>query len=147
MKALSTFLSMVGIIAAMSGCGGTDNSAMGVDVPPAPPVDTYPPDGMQCTALLDPSGTVPTMVPKALAAKCSACHGPAAYGVNQYPNLHLLMITFDQFSGIVRQGKSGSIGIMPAFVPSELSDDDIRRIYAFVTKSPILETHQCQPAS
>src|SRR5437588_11971558 len=147
LKAVSSFVVGIGIMAAMSGCGGIDNSSMmpNGDVPPTPPVDTYPPDGMQCTAVLDPSGMVPTMVPKAFAANCARCHGPAGYGANQYPNIHL-MFSFAQLSQVVRNGLSGSIGIMPPFVTSQVGDDDLRRIYAFLTKSPIVETHQCQPA-
>jgi mono/diheme cytochrome c family protein len=130
---------------ALSGCGGDGAAAANGPNGATPAVDTYPPDGMQCTAELSPSGTVPTLIPKAFAAICATCHGPAGYGGNGYPDLRL-MLTFASFSGIVRNGMSGSLGIMPAFSTAEVGDDDLKRIYAFLTMSPIVETHQCVPA-
>ena len=34
---------------------------------------------------------------------------------------------------------------MPFFKPTWLNDDDLRRIYAFLTRSPIVETKVCAP--
>lgn len=144
-KALTNFLGIAFSIVAMNGCGGPDSTTTPAANDVTPTVATYPPDGMQCTAILDPSGTIPTVVPKALAAHCAMCHGPAGHGGNGYPDIHL-MITFDQFSGIVRNGKGGSLGIMPPFSTAQVDDDDLRRIYAFLTMSPLVETHQCHPA-
>jgi hypothetical protein len=143
-EVLTKSLRLLGIVAALSGCGGDGAGSPSLNSA-SPAVDSYPPDGMQCTAQLDPSGTVPTLVPKALAAHCATCHGPAGHGGNGYPDIHL-MITFDSFSAIVRQGMSGSLGIMPAFPVTQLGDDDLKRIYAFVSMSPLVETHQCTPA-
>jgi mono/diheme cytochrome c family protein len=104
----------------------------------------WPPTGQDCSASLDPKGSIPSAPPQAFEDECAGCHGPDGSGHAGYPNL-LVARPFDELQAIVRAGRIGSIGEMPAFKTSWLNDDDLRRIYAYLTKSPLLETQQCQP--
>ncbi len=104
----------------------------------------WPPTGQVCEAKLDPAGTVPTSPPQAFVDECAGCHGPTGAGHGKYSSI-LGARSFDGFQRIVRSGLMASTGEMPFFKPAWLNDDDLRRIYGFVTASPILETHVCTP--
>ncbi len=57
---------------------------------------------------------------------CSACHGADARGVAGRPDIHCNKAIHDT----VRNGRTGSIGVMPAF--ANLSDADIAAIQSFL---------------
>jgi mono/diheme cytochrome c family protein len=57
---------------------------------------------------------------------CASCHGPDARGVGGRPDVHCSRSIHD----IVRSGRKGAIGEMPAF--PNLSDADIATIQAFL---------------
>ena len=109
-----------------------------------PPSAYYPPTGQDCQTTLDPSGVIPATPPQAYIDECSGCHGPNATGHSVYPPIPTTL-TFEGFSAIVRAGLIGNNGLeMPFFKPTWLNDDDLRRIYGFVSKSPVIETGVCQ---
>src|SRR5277367_3171287 len=104
----------------------------------------WPPTGQSCETKLDPAGTVPTAAPQAFLDECSGCHGPTAMGRGTYPSIRGAR-TFDAFQTIVRGGIVTPTLEMPFFKTAWLNDDDLRRIYAFLTASPIVETKVCTP--
>lgn len=60
------------------------------------------------------------------AANCASCHGPDATGLAGRPDIHCNRAIHDT----VRNGRVGTIGVMPAF--ANLSDADIAAIQAFL---------------
>ena len=109
-------------------------------------VSAMPPLGQACGTTLDASGMVPSLVPPAYLASCAGCHGPAGAGNANYPNI-VGGRTWATFSAVLRAGKTGSFGLMPAFSDARLSDDDMRRIYAFVNQAPLVETGICSQSA
>ncbi len=109
------------------------------------PNSFWPPTGQDCTTTLDASGTVPTAAPQAFLDECAGCHGPTGSGHAGYPAIAGLNLPFATFQTTVRTGIVAANGEMPYFEASWLNDDDLRRIYAFLTKSPLVETKQCAP--
>ena len=107
------------------------------------PNSFWPPTGQTCATTLDASGTVPTSPPQAFLDECSGCHGPAGTGHAGYPNITGPR-PFDAFQTIVRSGIVTPQAEMPFFKTDWIDDDDLRRIYAFLTRSPIVETKACQ---
>jgi mono/diheme cytochrome c family protein len=108
------------------------------------PSSFWPPTGQSCETKLDPSGSVPTAPPQAFLDECSGCHGPAATGHGIYPAIRGPR-TFDALQTIVRGGIVTPTLEMPFFKSTWLNDDDLRRIYAYLTGSPIVETKVCTP--
>ena len=109
------------------------------------PADAFwPPTGQRCTTRLDSAGSVPSDPPQAFADECAGCHGARGLGRGNYPNLSGAR-DYASFEAIVRGGRAGARNEMPFFKPSWLNDDDLRRSYAFLTQSPIVETKQCEP--
>lgn len=60
------------------------------------------------------------------ALNCAGCHGPDATGLAGRPDIHCNRAIHDT----VRNGRTGAIGVMPAF--DNLSDPDIAAIQAFL---------------
>jgi mono/diheme cytochrome c family protein len=58
---------------------------------------------------------------------CQGCHGDVAQG-GRGPRLAGTGLSFDQVLLMVRSGK----GIMPAFTPEQVSDDQLRGVYAWL---------------
>jgi mono/diheme cytochrome c family protein len=108
------------------------------------PSTFWPPTGQDCAVELSATGSVPTTAPQALKDECAGCHGPEGAGHGDYPNIHGAR-AFADFQQLVREGRVGKVGEMPAFKPSWLNDSDLRRIYAYVTQSALTETGPCKP--
>lgn len=109
--------------------------------PPAG-VSPTPAPAQSCVTQLDASGTVPTLVPAAYLNSCSGCHGPNGAGSALYPSI-VNNHTLADLTSFVRGGKTGTYGVMPQFDEAHLSSDDLRRIYAYLSKQPIVETGEC----
>jgi mono/diheme cytochrome c family protein len=108
------------------------------------PNSFWPPTGQDCATTLDASGTVPTQPPQAFTDECSACHGANGTGHSIYPNIAVPR-AFADLQTIVRGGRVTANDEMPFFKPEWLNDDDLRRIWAFLTQSRLVETKNCQP--
>jgi hypothetical protein len=79
--------------------------------------------------------------------ECAGCHGPTGTGREGYPYPNIVQgapRTFAAFQAVVRTGIVTPTLEMPFFKAAWLDDDDLRRIFAYLTQSPIVETHQCQ---
>jgi mono/diheme cytochrome c family protein len=111
---------------------------------PLDPSSFWPPTGQSCGTQLDPAGTVPTAPPQAYLDECAGCHGPNGTGHAGYPSIAGPR-PFAMFQTTVRTGIVTPTAEMPFFKPTWLNDDDLNRIYAFLTQSPIIETKVCQP--
>ncbi len=113
---------------------------------PLDPNSFWPPTGQSCATVLDPSGTVPTSPPQAFLDECAGCHGPTGAGRQGYPYPKIVPgSSFAAFQTIVRTGIVTATDEMPFFKTTWLNDDDLRRIYAFLAQTPIVETKVCQP--
>ena len=108
------------------------------------PNNFWPPTGQSCVAQLAGTGNVLQLPPQAYLDECAACHGPTGAGNAKYPNIVGSRALAD-FTATVRNGKQGPAGESPAFKPNWLDDNDVLRIYAYLTGSPLVETYQCQP--
>lgn len=104
----------------------------------------WPPTGQDCEAKLNAGGNVPVMAPQAFLDECAGCHGPDAKGRGVYPNI-LGARDLSAFFTTVRGGKVGAQAEMPAFKNLWVGDNDLRRIYGFLTGSPVEETRSCTP--
>ncbi len=102
----------------------------------------WPPTGQSCGTRLANSGSVPTHAPQAYLDACAGCHGPTGSGHANYPNIRGAR-DLAAFTLAVRDGSQGVLGEMPFFKQSWLDDDELRRIYAYLTASPLVETQQC----
>ena len=70
--------------------------------------------------------------------------GPDARGI-RIPNLaQVTPRSFPAFAAIVRSGVVTPTAEMPFFKTTWVDDDDLRRIFAFLTQAPIVETKVCQ---
>jgi mono/diheme cytochrome c family protein len=132
--------------------GGGTTSGSSADLPPSrliggatlDPNSFWPPTGQDCTTTLDASGTIPSSPPQAFLDECSGCHGPNGTGHGMYPNIAVGR-PFAAFQTIVRGGVVTPTDEMPFFKETWLNDDDLRRIYAYLTQSPLVETKSCTP--
>jgi mono/diheme cytochrome c family protein len=142
---------------AMTGMTGTTPAGSGVPTSSASlpasrliggatldPAAFWPPTGTTCATALGDAGTIPTSPPQAFLDECSGCHGPTGTGRDIYPNI-AVQRPFDVFQGIVRNGKLTTHDEMPFFKPEWLDDDELRRVYAYLTQSPLVETMTCTP--
>lgn len=134
--------------------GADDDAGSSVGLPPSrliggatlDPMSFWPPTGQDCGTTLDSSGTVPTSPPQAYLDECAGCHGPTATGRQGYPYPAIAgPRPFAAFQTTVRGGIVAPTMEMPFFKPTWLDDDDLNRIYAWLTQSPIVETKVCTP--
>ncbi|MBC7661612.1 MAG: cytochrome c [Chitinophagaceae bacterium] len=109
------------------------------------PNSFWPPLGQICSTSLDSTGIVSTEVPLAYKDSCAGCHGPNGTGHNEYTSI-VGPRTYTDFETIVRKGRLGKSHEMPAFKSDWLDDDNMRRIYAYIAKSPLVETKVCKDA-
>jgi mono/diheme cytochrome c family protein len=59
---------------------------------------------------------------------CETCHGPGGNGAGQGPALVPFNMELPELIGIVRQG----VGMMPPIPRSQISDDEIAQIHAYL---------------
>lgn len=101
----------------------------------------WPPIGKDCAATLG-SGKVPSTPPQAFKDECSGCHGSVGQGHDAFPKVTGPR-EFSSFVSLIRAGRKGAIAEMPAFKTSWLNDNDLNRIYAYLTQTLLSESNKC----
>jgi mono/diheme cytochrome c family protein len=78
---------------------------------------------------------------KVFARVCEQCHGPKANGDGQGPALVPYSKELSELTGIVRQG----LGQMPAIPRSEISDDEITQVHAYLKELTAKSARAARP--
>jgi mono/diheme cytochrome c family protein len=66
-------------------------------------------------------------LPQSFVSRCRSCHSTSNEQNSRYPDLFAFSGSAEQFVAQVRKGG----GVMPAFLSSDISDDDLARVFAF----------------
>jgi mono/diheme cytochrome c family protein len=74
--------------------------------------------------------------------QCSGCHGESGSGVGKFPSRTNAENGkgFDEFVKVVRDGKKGQAGVMPAFKESHLSESELLQVYAALKGTSVKAT-------
>jgi mono/diheme cytochrome c family protein len=106
----------------------------------------WPPTGQDCTAQLGGVGKIPTAPPQVFLDECAGCHLATGIGTGNFPDITGQQ-DYNTMLATVRSGIQGGVAEMPAFKTTWLNDDDTKRIFAYLSQTPLTETGVCSSIS